>query len=320
MSEVDLEGSRLMAIRDRRKDPAGVLDSLQHFIDRAPGRAFALLTIVYLVAAACMSSVKLLWLDELITLHISRLGSIAAIWNALAQGADPNPPISHILVHYSRMIFGDHELAYRLPATAGYWVGLLSLFLFLLRRLSGTWALAGTILSMTMAAFDYCYESRSYAIFYGLGMLATLCWSIAVDPASRKFDRGASLAGMIVALAAGISTNYFAVLAFFPIGVGELARTLRKVQRSDRRTSLPGDGTGRSFLRAIDVPVSSGLAVAAVPLLAYRPLIARAIAQFSPMRGTRWLSTRSLTPTRRWSRSSFFRSWVCSSSPSSCGY
>src|SRR5207253_8684887 len=66
-----------------------------------------------------------------------------------------------------------------------------------------------------------------YAIFYGLTMLAVLCWTVTVDPFSRVVKRNFALAGMIFALAAGISTNYFAVLAFFPIAGGELVRTLR---------------------------------------------------------------------------------------------
>jgi hypothetical protein len=155
--------------------------TVEERIDRRAEWAFVLLTAVYAVVVACLSHVKLLWLDELITLHIARLGSAGAIWNALARGADPNPPVTHLLVHWSRMVFGDHEWAYRLPAMAGYWVGMLALFLFLRRRLSGTWALAGTVLSMCMAAFDYSYESRSYGIFYGLAMLAFLCWSWTVE-------------------------------------------------------------------------------------------------------------------------------------------
>jgi hypothetical protein len=237
------------------------------------------LTILYVGVVAALSSVKLLWLDELITLHIARLGNFGAIWNALAQGADPNPPITHVLVHYSRMAFGDHELAYRLPSLAGYWVGLVSLFTYLLRCLPGTWALAGTVLSMTMAAFDYSFESRSYAIFYGVAMLAMLCWSVTVDASAKKLVRHIALAGMIFALAAGISTNYFAVLAFLPIAGGELARTVYM-----GRGSSSGQRRGErvSLFRALDLRIWIGLAVAGSTLIAYRSMIAHSIAEFAP--------------------------------------
>src|SRR5579863_5734191 len=225
MSEVELESSRTGVARNWGATPGSKSNRLEAFVDQSPVRAFVFLSILYLIVVVSLSRLKLLWLDELITLHIARLPTVDAIWNALAQGADPNPPITHVLVHGSRMVFGDHELAYRLPAFAGYGVGLLSLFLYLSRRVAATWALTGTIMSMAMAAFDYSYESRSYAIFYGLAMLAMCCWSVAVDVACTRLGRHLALAGTLVALAAGISTNYFAVLAFFPIAAGEITRT-----------------------------------------------------------------------------------------------
>lgn len=250
--------------------------SMEERIDHAPGRVFLLLTIVYLAAVAALSHVKLLWLDELITLHIAQHGGPAAIWDALKHGADPNPPITHLLVHFSRAVFGDHTLAYRLPAVIGYWIGTLSLFTYLRRKLPGTWAIAGTLLSMCMGAFEYSYESRSYGIFYGLAMLAFLSWTCAVDPMRSTRTRTLGLVGMVVALAGGISTNYFAVLAFFPPAAGEVVRTILRA-REQREVE------GRvSLMSAIDVRIWLAMAVAATPLLAYRSLIEHSIAQFAP--------------------------------------
>ena len=129
-----------------------------------------------------------MWLDEFITLHLARLNSLHELWHALAVGADPNPPVTYILVHWCREMFGDHEWAYRAPAAIGCWIGLVSLFAYLKRRVSGTWAMFGCLVWMAMAAFDYSFESRSYAIFYGLAMLAFLCWttnSRLIEPESR---------------------------------------------------------------------------------------------------------------------------------------
>ena len=275
MSDLGLEWSPEKAARGARAVLANTASRLEAWIDHSPARAFAVLSVGYIAVVVALSSVKLLWLDELITVHIAQLGSAGAIWNALGQGADPNPPVTHLLVHYARMVFGDDDLAYRLPSFAGYWIGLVSLFAYLLRRLPGTWALAGTVLSMAMAAFDYSFESRSYAIFYGLAMLAVFCWSIAVDPAARRIWRSVAVAGMVFALAAGISTNYFAVLAFFPIAAGELVRTVRHVRMPDREVRRP-------LLKAIDFRIWIGLAVAGSTLLAYRSMIAHAIRQFAP--------------------------------------
>jgi dolichyl-phosphate-mannose-protein mannosyltransferase len=279
MSGLGLEWSPVRAADVTRAALASAARRLQASIDRSPVPALAVLTTFYLCVVAVLSSLKLLWLDELITVHIAQLGSVGAIWNALAQGADPNPPISHLLVHASRMIFGDHEWAYRLPSFLGYGCGLVSLFAFLARRIPATWALAGTVLSMAMAAFDYSFESRSYAIVDGLVMLAVLCWSVAVDPASRRSLRNLALAAMVLALAAGISTNYFAVLAILPIAAGEVVRTLRALRESRHMQS--GLARPRRFA-AIDFPIWIGLFAAGSTLLAYRKMIAHAIAQFAP--------------------------------------
>jgi 4-amino-4-deoxy-L-arabinose transferase-like glycosyltransferase len=265
---------------------------LEERIDRSPSQAFALLSVFYFVVVFALSSLKLLWLDELITLHIARLGSPSAIWHALALGADPNPMVTYLLVDFCRHVFGDHEFAYRLPAMVGYWIGLLSLFLYLKNRLPALWAVAGAVLSMTMAAFDYSYESRSYGIFYGFAMLAFLCWSRAVDRSLTVNARRLALVGMVFALAAGISTNYFAVLAFFPIAAGEVVRTVVRARKTTRLSRdqdfAPGSLVSRwpalhaPVLGTIDMRIWLGLAIAATPLLAYRPLIARSIAQFAP--------------------------------------
>ena len=242
------------------------LDTFAEFSDRQPAILFSIFSVAYFVVVSALSYNKVLWLDELITLHIAQLGSAKAIWNALAHAADPNPPLTHLAVLGSLRLFGEHEFALRFPAVLGYWIALLSLFIFLRRRIPTVWALAGVLLSMSNAAFDYSYESRSYGIFYGLAMLAVLCWSITVGPDRSQTQRRFALWGMMAALAAGISTNYFAVLAFFPIAGGELVRILRLSGRRPR----------------IDFRIWIAMALAATPLLIFRGLIQRAIGQFAP--------------------------------------
>jgi hypothetical protein len=249
-------------------------------VDARPAVAFGVLTAFYVMVVCGLSRTKLLWLDELITLHLARLPDAHAIWNALARGADPNPPLTHLAVHASRAAFGEGAFALRLPAMVGYWLGTASLFAFLRRRIPGTWALAGAVLSMAMAAFEYSYESRSYAIFYGLAMAAVFCWSVTADRRSSKVRRQLSLAGMGLALALGICTNYFAVLAFLPIAAGELARTYRRAE--DRALEQGTNRWSTQIMRAIDWRVWLTMIAAALPLLAFRKLIAGSIAQFAP--------------------------------------
>jgi hypothetical protein len=256
------------------------------WLDAHPVRAFSVLTTLYFVVVFTQSSLKLMWLDEFITFHLARLNSLHDLWHALAVGADPNPPITYILVHWCRQIFGDHEWAYRAPAAVGCWIGLVSLFAFLKRRLCGSWAIFACLVWMAMAAFDYSFESRSYGIFYGLAMVSFFSWTVAIDVSRTAAGRWAGLAGMVAALAAGISTNYFAVLAFLPPAAGELVRSIVRARRT-RPGSLVEFNRGRERNRframgAFDLRVWIGFAIAATPLLLYRPLIAHSITQFAP--------------------------------------
>src|SRR3569833_77825 len=180
---------------EARSHDAGIVT----WLDAKPGRAFGVLILVYFAVVFVQSSLKLMWLDEFITLHLARLNGLHALWNALAMGADPNPPVTYILVHWSRQIFGDHEWAYRLPAAVGCAIGLTSLFAFLKPRVCGAWAMFGCLVWMAMAAFDYSFESRSYGIFYGLAMLAFFCWTAAIDASKRGRMRWLAWTGMVLA-------------------------------------------------------------------------------------------------------------------------
>jgi hypothetical protein len=269
----------------RRKTDSGIIRaglSFQSWIEDHPAAAFTAFSVLYFAVVFSLSSFKLLWVDELFTLHIARLGSFGAIWHALDMGADPNPPVTYLLVHLSQSIFGSHEFAYRLPAAVGYWIGLLSLFLFLRRRVPNTWALAGTVLCAAMGAFEYSYESRSYGIFFGLAMLATLCWCWAIDPLRSSVSRFLALLGMVLALAVGISTNYFAVLAFLPIAFGEVVRTVSRFIEISRLRRSHGSTSSQGLLSIIDLRIWIGLLIAAAPLAAYRGMIAHSVARFAP--------------------------------------
>lgn len=257
---VVLNGKRGFATRSAAQMPR-----FASLVEARPWQSMALLSGFYLVVVLAMSSLKLLWLDELISLHIAKLHSLQAIWNALSAGADPNPPLSHILVRISTRLLGEHEYAYRLPAALGYWSGLAALFAFLRRRIGASWSLFGVLVSMCMAAFDYSYDARSYGIFYGLSMLAFFFWSrFAEDTRGRASWTYVGL--MTAALAAGISTNYFAVLALIPVAGGEAVRAIR----------------ARRSLSLADLRVWVGLGIAASTLLIYRALIEHSIAEFSP--------------------------------------
>ena len=236
------------------------LDRAARWLDTHERWALAALIGFYLLITGAQATLKLVWADELITFYIAKQLGLAGIWHALRLGADPNPPLMHVLVKASTAILGGNALGMRLPAIACVLLALLSMWWMLRRWVGPVFALAGVLSFMATRGFDYAYDARSYAPMMGFAMASLALWMASRNLAGwRQF---AALAGMTVALAAGISSNYYCVLAFFPIALGEAIDTWKT-----RRVRL-----GCWF----------GMAVASLPLLAYLPLIRHNIAEFGP--------------------------------------
>ena len=205
-------------------------ERVYYSINDGPARVFGVAIGVYAAVTVVLTYIKLFWFDELITLYIAKLNSIRAVWKALEAGTDPNPPLTHVLVMVSTRLLGTGPLAVRLPAILGGLLGLVCLWAFLRKRLPPLYAAVGVGFFLCTAAYDYSYEARSYALTLGFAMLALLSWQrAATEPRREKW-----LLLLALALAAGISSNYFAVLAFFPIAAGELVRSVER-----RRIDLP---------------------------------------------------------------------------------
>lgn len=219
---------------------------------------YVALTAIYFAVTVTQACIRLLWFDEFITFHVAKLNGVHAIWNALANGVDPNPPLTPTLVMLSMRFFGDSELAVRLPSILAGWIGITCLYLFLSKRVSVVYTAAGVLYFMATAAFDYSFESRSYALILAFCMCSLVAWRATIESRYPKF----SAVCLALSLAAGISSNYFAVLAFLPIATGELYRDVTR--------------------RKIEWKIWAALVAGAVPLLAYYPLITHAIARFAP--------------------------------------
>ena len=229
-------------------------------INRSPGWTLTALIFLYLVIACAQAATKLLWGDELITLAIARQGSFTGIWHALAQGADPNPPLMHWLVMLSTNAFGQSAFAVRLPAIFCVLLAIVSLWVILRRWLAPGYAAIGVLAFMATRGFDYAYDARSYAPLMGFTMASLAFWLASTNRSGRP--RLLALAGMAAALALGLSSNYYGVLAFFPIAAGEIVRARRA--------------------RRLEAGAWIAMAIAALPLLAYLPLVRHNIAEFTP--------------------------------------
>ncbi len=195
-----------------------------------------------------MIAAKPLWHDEIFTIYMCRLPDMASVWRALATGLEQMPPFSHVVSRAAYRLAGADAFAIRLPSLIGFAAMAACLYLFLARRVSRTWALAGMLVPFSSGALHFGYEGRSYGVVLGCTGIACLAWQSA---GGRR--RPLALAALALACAAAIASHYYAVLILMPLALGELVRTVER--------------------RKIDWGVWAALSVSLVPLAFFIPLI-----------------------------------------------
>lgn len=207
------------------------------------------LLLLFALDAGIRAATRPLWFDELISYYVARLPSLGAIWEALRQTADGQPPVTHLVMRASQTLFGAGELATRLPYLLGF--ALMSVFLFrtVRRRIGASLGLAAVCFAWLTWAYDYAYEARPYALLMGECGAAFYFWSNAAEGVRRR----SSIALFALCLALMMSTHYYAGLLLIPFGVGEIVRALQN--------------------KRIDWPVWAVLGAAPFVLLLYLPLL-----------------------------------------------
>src|SRR5215831_16240186 len=86
-------------------------------------------------ALLILASQKLLWYDELLTLHVSTLKPFSLLWQALHEGVDGMPPGYYVMVQLANMLPGDPHIILRLPSMFGYLLTLVGVYWFASKRL-----------------------------------------------------------------------------------------------------------------------------------------------------------------------------------------
>jgi hypothetical protein len=210
--------------------------------------AAPLLLSIYALDVLLRATARPLWFDELISYYVARLPTTAEIWRALSHTADGQPPLSHLLMRISHLVFGPEELGTRFPAALLFGVMSWGIYVFVARRMGKAYGVTATLFAWLTWGYEYSYEARPYALLMGFCTLSFLCWRAAIEGEHRKW----ALAGLAFSLMALLSSHYYALLLFVPLGVGELSRTLRR--------------------KAIDWPVWAVLLTTPLCLLIYLPL------------------------------------------------
>src|SRR5437660_5703996 len=104
------------------------LDRAAGFLNRQPYLVLIFFSAAYFLTTCYRASRKLFWYDELFTVYNSRLPDMPAVWYAVTHGTDLNPPLFYVLTRWSEHLFGEGQLATRLPAILRFWIFCLCLF------------------------------------------------------------------------------------------------------------------------------------------------------------------------------------------------
>jgi hypothetical protein len=205
---------------------------------------------MYLCLSLRVASERLFWFDELFTFYTARLESVPALWDYLNTGSELNPPLVYLVSRVSLALLGENELALRFPAVIGYGVLVWCVYRFVGRRWGPLQGWLAALFLLASNITGYSYEARPYALALGCEGVALLCWQRVT---LRATGRAPALAGLALSLGLAVSTHYYALLLFIPLGLAELVRCA-----TDKR---------------LDLPVGLALVAGCTPLLGFLPLI-----------------------------------------------
>src|SRR6266508_4170772 len=141
---------------------------------------FAVTGIVVLGIALRLYSPSKLWLDEALSVNVSKL-SLGDLFEALRH--DGHPPLYYVLLHYWMQLFGEGDIAVR-ALSAIFGIATLPLAWLAGRRLAGVsggrWALVIVALS------PYCVRYSTETRMYSLVMLLVFAGYLVLNDAVRE--------------------------------------------------------------------------------------------------------------------------------------
>ena len=189
-------------------------------MSRRPLAFAAGLVALYLLAAGSLAVRAPLWNDELYTWYFAQLPTMADVWDKLGTGVEQIPPLYYVVVRTSLALFGDDQLALRVPSLLGFLLAVGCLFVVVARRTSAWYGLVAGLIPVASGAFTYAWEARPYALVVGFAASAVLCHQLHNDGVRPR------LAAVLLAasLAAATAMHYYAALAVFPIALAEAVR------------------------------------------------------------------------------------------------
>ena len=178
--------------------------------------AAVVLAAFYLATSLYISAHRLLWIDEVATVLVTRLPGWTTIWKASTEGGMGEPPTYFMLVRVFDNLFGHSDLAIRVPSALAMTIGMLLTFDCARRLTNGLHGLiAFSVLTCSFLPY-YGHEARSYALYFMLAALGLWLWTC------TRTDNTASAILFGVVMFLGITMHYYAVLCLVPYAAYEV--------------------------------------------------------------------------------------------------
>src|ERR1017187_3850309 len=117
-----------------------VLSRYRSFETTAVAFIFVAYTLVYFVSAIRRASSARPWLDEVLTLWICRLPTMADVWRVLHGSPDSAPPAWDLICRGFMALTGNDYLGIRMLAILGFYAAQVAIFLFVRARFAAVFA------------------------------------------------------------------------------------------------------------------------------------------------------------------------------------
>jgi hypothetical protein len=187
-----------------------------------------LLSALYFADTLLRASLKTFWYDELVTVYLCRMPSLAATWSVVLHGVDFNPPLFYLLTRISEALFGEGLIATRLPAIIGFWIMGLSLYAFVARRLGPLYGAIAALAPPFTLAYYYAYEARPHGIVLAWCGLMLLCWQRGRQTPASRWLLNLWLWGLLASFLAALLTHIYAFYLVIPFLLAETYALLRR--------------------------------------------------------------------------------------------
>ena len=181
---------------------------------------------LYLLAVGSLAARAQLWNDELYTWYFAQLPTLGDVWDELSTGVEQIPPLYYVVTRASLGLFGDGELALRIPSIIGFLLACTCLFVVVARRTNAWYGLVGALVPLASGAATYAWEARPYALVVGFAAAAVLSHQLRADYVHPRL----AAIGLAVALAAATGVHYYGVLVVLPIALAEAVRVAMRRQ------------------------------------------------------------------------------------------